>query len=155
MIQRDYIKNADSTQQNLSIIIDAPPEKVFHYLSTTDGINSWFPELSIENTDTILFDKSEGQRESLEIYALKQNEILSFDWFTGKVTFHLAELDGVTKLTFTEVVPQTFQNISRDFAGWDTHMKNIKDIVETGAVEKMDMDTFKKRQTVIKTELNK
>lgn len=153
MIEREYANSTNSTQQTLSIVINASPEKVFDYLTTTDGISSWFPELSFKNSDTILFSMGNGQVEPLEVYVLNINDGLSFDWFTGKVTFHLSEYDGKTKLIFNEVVPNTFQNIARDFAGWDKHMKNIKNIIETGSIEEMDMDAFKKQQHKIKTEL--
>lgn len=153
MIEREYAKSPDSSQQKLSIVIDAAPEKVFEYLSTTIGISSWFPELSFKNAETILFDMGDGNVERLEVYEFNPNERLSFDWFTGTVTFHLNAYDGKTKLTFNEVVPETFLNISRDFAGWDTHMTNIKDVVETGSVEERDMDAFKEQQHKIETEL--
>lgn len=154
MIEREYASSTNSTQQTLSIVVDASPEKVFEYLTTTDGISSWFPELSFKNSDAILFNMGNGQVERLEIYALNKNERLSFDWFTGKATFHLSEYDGKTKLIFNEVVPNTFQNIARDFAGCDKHLKNIKNVIETGSIEEMDMTAFKKQQHKIKTELD-
>lgn len=153
MIVREYSKSPDSSQQTLSIVIDAPPKKVFETLATTNGISSWFPELSFKNAGTILFDMGDGNVEPLEVYEFKSNERLAFDWFSGTITVHLNAYDGKTKLTFNEVVPETFQNISRDFAGWDAHMTNIKDVVETGNVEELDMDAFNEQQNKIETEL--
>lgn len=153
MIERDYAKSPDAIQQTLQIVLNALPEKVFEILSTTKGISSWFPELSFKDTDTILFDMGNGDTEALEVYEYKPNEQLTFDWFTGTVTFHLSAYDGKTKLTLNEVVPQTFQNIARDFAGWDAHMTNIKNVVETGRVNEMDMEVFNKQQANIENEL--
>lgn len=152
MIEREYAKSPDSSQQTLSVVINAAPEKVFETLSTTNGISSWFPELSFKNIDTILFDMGTGNVKALEVYEFKPNERLAFDWFSGTVTFHLNAYDGKTKLTFNEIVPETFQNISRDFAGWDAHMTNIKDLVETGNIEEIDMDAFKEQQNKIEAE---
>lgn len=44
MIEREYATSNTHAQQTLSIVINAPADKVFTYLSTTEGISSWFPE---------------------------------------------------------------------------------------------------------------
>ena len=48
MIEREYATNSTHAQQTLSVVIDAEAEKVFRYLATTEGISSWFPELSFD-----------------------------------------------------------------------------------------------------------
>lgn len=153
MIERTYAMNETHAQQTLSIIINAPPKNVFRYLSTTEGISSWFPELSFNEKNEVLFDMDDGHFERMKILTFEPDQTISYEWGTGKVAFHLLEYDGKTKLTFHEVVPRTFEMFSRDFAGWDTKMKDIKDIVETGAVEEMDRALFEQRKESIEQEL--
>lgn len=149
MIEREYATNETHAQQTLSIVIYADAKKVFHYLATTAGISRWFPELSFNEEKEVLFDLGDGTYEKMNILSIEKNHSIAYEWGTGKVTFQLIEHDGKTKLTFTEVLPFTFGAVSQDFAGWDFHMKNIKDVVETGQTDEMYMENFQKRKKQI------
>lgn len=95
----------------------------------------------------------DGTFERMKVLNFDENEAISYEWGTGEVKFHLDEHDGKTKLTFFEILPFTFETVSQDFAGWDFHMKNIKDAVETGSVDEMHMEDFKKKQKEIELEI--
>lgn len=155
MIEREYATNSTHAQQTLSVVIDAEAEKVFRYLATTEGISSWFPELSFNEDREVLFDMGDGSFERMAVESIETNHSISYEWGTGKVTFQLIEHDGKTKLTFTEGLPFTFETVSQDFAGWDFHMKNIKDVVETGSVNEMYMEDFKMRKAQIEEEIER
>ncbi len=156
MIEREYATNRTHAQQVLSVVIHADAEKVFHYLATTEGVSSWFPELSLdEEGKEVLFDLGDGSYERMNILSLEKNHSISYEWGTGKVTFQLVEHDGKTKLTFTEVLPFTFETVSQDFAGWDFQMKNIKDMVETGKTADMQMEDFQRRKAAIEENIEK
>jgi uncharacterized protein YndB with AHSA1/START domain len=155
MIEREYATNATEAQQTLSIVIAAEAEKVFEYLATTEGISSWFPELSFQGDQEVLFDRGDGTYERMNVLSREENHTISYEWGTGKVTFQLVEHDGKTKLTFTEVLPFSFGAVSQDFAGWDFQIKNIKNRVETGAVDELNMEEFNRRKELIEKEIEK
>jgi len=155
MIEREYATNDTHAKQTLSVVIDAKAEQVFDYLATTEGISIWFRELSFNEENEVLFDLGDGTYERMDILNLEKNRLIAYEWGTGQVTFKLSEYDGKTKLTFTEVLPFSFGTVSQDFAGWDYHMTNIKEVVETGSVDEMRMEEFHKRKTEIEAEIEK
>lgn len=153
MIEREYNTNSTHAQQTLSVVINAEAEKIFHYLATMEGISSWFTELSFNEDKEVLFDMGDETYEKMKILSIEKNQSTSYEQGLGKVTFQLIEHDVKTELTFTEVLPFTFGEVSQDFSSWDFHMKNIKDAVEKGSVDQMDMKDFKRRQRQIEEEI--
>lgn len=67
MIEREYATNNTHAQQILSVVIHAAPETVYHYLSTTECISSWIPELSFNEDKEVLFDMGDGTYERMNI----------------------------------------------------------------------------------------
>lgn len=155
MIEREYATNDTHAKQTLSVVIDAKADQVFGYLATTEGISIWFPELSFNDEKEVLFDMGDGTYERMNILNMEKDRLIAYEWGTGQVAFELTEHDGKTKLTFTEILPFTFGAVSQDFAGWDYHMTNIKEVVETGTVDEMRMEEFNQRKTEIEAEIGR
>lgn len=47
-METQYSKDGQGVYQTLKIDIDGDKETIFNYLSTTEGIQQWFPQLSFE-----------------------------------------------------------------------------------------------------------
>ncbi len=153
MIERKYSKDATHATQTLTTIIQAKKEAVFHYLATTEGISSWFPQLSIADEaseKSIVFDLGDGAVEKMALYDYITNEHIAFEWATGKVEFHLEETNEGTKLILTETMPLNFTAIVPDFTGWFIQMTNVKSVVETGQAAKIDKEEIQRIQSEVK-----
>lgn len=159
MIQREYSKDSKNAYQILKTIIQADKSTVFRYLSTTDGISNWFPQLSInakENKGFLLFDLGDDTFEKMSLLDFKTDENIAFEWTSGKVEFHLEETEDGTKLILKETLPLDFNAIPQDFTGWFVQMTNIKSVLETNSVADLDKTEIKKvREQIQKELLNK
>ncbi|XVL41336.1 hypothetical protein AAA451_00630 [Staphylococcus equorum] len=47
-METQYSKDGQGVYQTLKIDIDGDKETIFNYLSTTEGIQQWFPQLSFK-----------------------------------------------------------------------------------------------------------
>lgn len=157
MIIRAYKKDQENATQELSTKIEASKQTVFDYLATTDGISTWFPQLSISEEDDkqlVLFDMGDGTFEKMKLLDYKTEEHISYEWADGKVEFQLSEIDDCTKLVLKEELPLTFNAIAEDFTGWFVQMNNVKSVAETGQPAKIDREEILKVRTEIVEELN-
>ena len=156
MIKTEYFKDTKNAYQNLSTIIQADQQTIFRFLSTSEGISSWFPQLSMDqdnNKQFIQFDMGDGTFEKMMLLDFKTNEQIAYEWATGKITFELEEVEQGTKLTLHESLPLDFPGIPQDFTGWYVQMKNIKSISETDSVAKLNKTEIKDVREQIKAEL--
>lgn len=156
MIEQHYSKDTSHAYQTLITNIHATKTEVFRLLATTDGISSWFPQLSInkeKDEQFVLFDMGDNTFEKMSLLDFATNEHIAFEWATGKVEFQLEEGHEETCLTLKEALPLDFKAIPQDFTGWYVQMKNIKNVLETGSVDKLDPSEIKKVREQIKEKL--
>ena len=156
MMERNYSKDTKNAYQTLSTTIQANKEEVFFHLATTEGISSWFPQLSItkeKDAAFVLFDMGEDTFEKMSLVDYKTDDYIAFEWAAGKVEFQLEEASEGTQLILKETLPLSFSAIHEDFTGWDVQMKNIKQVLETGTVGKVDPSEIKKVKETIKKNL--
>lgn len=155
MIRHEYSKDTENVKQILSARIKANIKTVFHYLATTDGISTWFPQLSLSDKDEpiVLFDMGDGTFEKLKLLDYKTNEHISYEWASGKIEFTLDEVDGETQLVLSEELPADFNAIPEDFTGWYVQMENVKSVAETGQPASIDRDKIMEVKETIKAQL--
>lgn len=159
MVERTYSKDSTNAYQSLTVNIQADKEKVFKHLATTEGISSWFPQLSLtkENDEQlVLFDLGDGTFEKMRLLDYATNEHIAYEWATGKVEFHLKETNDGTTLTLKESLPLNFKGLPEDFTGWFVQIKNIQHVLETGGMHKIDRSEIKqvKAEIIQKLDLN-
>src|SRR5699024_1789874 len=156
MMERNYSKDTKNAYQTLSTTIQANKEEVFFHLATTEGISSWFQQLSItkeKDAAFVLFDMGEDTFEKMSLVDYKTDDYIAFEWAAGKVEFQLEEASEGTRLILKETLPLSFSAIPEDFAGWDVQTKNIKQVLETATVGKVDPSEIKKVKEIIKKNL--
>lgn len=143
MFQKDYDKNETHAFQTLTIAIQAGKKTVFQHLATTEGISQWFPQLSLtkkEDEAFVEFDMGDGTFEKMSLLDYTTDQHIAFEWASGKVEFHLEDIQEGTKLTLKETLPLDFKALPQDFTGWYVQLKNIKAIVETDRQAKINPD---------------
>jgi len=156
MIKKEYFKDAENAFQTLAAVIQADRPTVFRYLSTSEGISSWFPQLSLSkenNQSFIQFDMGDGTFEKMMLLDFTTDKQITYEWATGKITFELEEVENGTKLTFHETLPLNFEAIPQDFTGWFVQMKNIQSVLETGSAAELEPTEIKEIREQVKQEL--
>lgn len=156
MIERSYFKDTKNAYQTLSTTIQASKEKVFFYLATTEGISTWFPQLSItkENEKAfVLFDMGDETFEKMSLIDYKTEAYIAFEWAAGKVEFQLEEENGATHLLLKESLPLSFSAIPQDFTGWYVQMNQIKHVSETNSVGALDSKKIKQIREEVSEQL--
>lgn len=157
MIDHNFSIKEEVATQQLKTTIQADRKTVFRYLATTEGISSWFPQLSIdkENDEKIIFfDMGDGTFEKMKLLDYKTDEHISYEWATGHVAFTLEEGHEGTTLTLTEELPREHKAIPEDFTGWYVQMKNVKSIAETRQVASLDRNRVLEVKEKIQLELH-
>lgn len=157
MMTREYSKDNTTVSQKLTAFIHADKKTVFHYLATTDGISTWFPQLSLteeEDEQLVLFDMGDGTFEKMKLLDYKTNEHISYEWASGKIEFTLEEVDDGTQLVLSEELPLDFNAIPEDFTGWYVQMNNVKSVAETGASAPINRENIKEVKTDIIEQLD-
>ncbi|MCM3709529.1 SRPBCC family protein [Sporosarcina luteola] len=129
-----------------SIMIEAPVETVWPYISTADGIGAWFMPNDMEPVEGKEFTLQAGPwgESPCRVTEVQPSNRLSFDW--GKdwqVHFQLKAIDGQTELTFIhagwEDGKQTEFGESHDVVrprmseGWDGLLAKLKKTIESTA----------------------
>lgn len=151
-METQYSKDGQGVYQTLKIDIDGDKETIFNYLSTTEGIQQWFPQLSFEKREVngkMYFHLEEEDDLEMTITHLEENKTIGFTWDIGNVKFELNNKVQQTELTFIEYLPFEFSHIIIDFAGWQFHMESIKSIVETGKpLNSRDYDFNSKNEAI-------
>lgn len=157
MIKKQYSKGDSHVKQQLSLIINAGKKEVFHFLATTEGISTWFPQLSINEDDDeqqVLFDMGDGTFEKMKLLDYKTDEHISYEWAAGKIEFTLVESNDGTQLVLEEELPTNFNAIPEDFTGWYVQMLNVKSVSETGAPAKLNREEIMAVKEEIQAQLN-
>lgn len=127
-----YSKDEKNVYQTLTHTINTDVKTLFHALSTTEGIQQWFPELYFEN-HTLYFKMTEQTTIPMAILAYEENAQIQFEWATGNVRFTLTPIDAnQTTVELYETLPYDFENIAMDFAGWQFQILNLTKRLETG-----------------------
>src|SRR5699024_10838306 len=96
------------------------------------------------------FDMGDDTFEKMSLLDFTTDKQISFEWATGKVEFQLEEENEGTRLTLKEALPLDFNAIPQDFTGWYVQMKSIKNVLETGAVDKLEPSEIKTVREEIK-----
>ncbi|WP_339252324.1 SRPBCC domain-containing protein [Sporosarcina sp. FSL W8-0480] len=127
-----------------NIIIHAPIETVWPYVSTAEGIGAWFMPNDMEPIEGKEFTLQAGPwgESTCKVTEVQSPYRLSFNW--GKdwqIHFHLREVDGKTELEFThagwEDGKQTEFGESHEVVrprmsgGWDGLLAKLKKIIES------------------------
>lgn len=157
MIKKQYSKDDSLVKQQLSLIINAGKKEVFHYLATTEGISTWFPQLSInedDNEQQVLFDMGDGTFEKMKLLDYKTDEHISYEWAAGKIEFKLEVSEEGTQLVLEEELPADFNAIPEDFTGWYVQMLNVKSVSETGSSAKLNREEIMAVKEEIQAQLN-
>ncbi|MGN7385860.1 SRPBCC family protein [Sporosarcina sp. SAFN-015] len=133
-----------TTEIRKNIIINAPIETVWPYVSTAEGIGAWFMPSDMEPVEGKEFTLQAGPwGESLcKVTEVQPPNRLSFDW--GKdwqVHFELKDINDQTELTFIhagwEDGKQTEFGESHDVVrprmsgGWDGLLAKLKKTIES------------------------
>lgn len=145
-MNRTYSKDSTQAKQVLNTVIQADKETVFNLLATSEGISSWFPQLSLDDdkdASAVLFDMGDGTFEKMALLDFTTNEAIAFEWSAGKVDFKLEDTDNGTSLTLTETLPIDFTALPQDFTGWYVQMLNVKSVAEDGESKKIDKEEIK------------
>lgn len=130
-----YAKDDQGAYQTLEITIEKDSETVFNLLSTTEGVQKWFPQLSFEERivgGKMTFHMDEQDDVEMEITAFEDNIAIGYTWSTGAVRFDLYDSGSETVLILDEFLPFDFPHIILDFSGWQFQMQSIKSVAETG-----------------------
>ncbi len=152
-----YSKDNEAAYQRLSLAIEAAPDEIFYYLGTTEGIRQWFPQLSFlkENeTHKLIFDLGDSEFEKMEVSEYNAPKTIGFTWDVGYVRLGLKEIGQNTEFTLEERLPFEFEDIPRDFTGWQFQVQNIKHISETGHPKDMNSIDFKTEEKKVADQLN-
>lgn len=156
-MNKNYLIDSKNASQTLSVEVNADKEKIFRYLSTSDGISSWFPQLQMkkeEDEQFVLFDLGDGTFEKMKLIDYKTNQHISYEWASGKVAFDLKDIASGTQLTLKEELPLTFSAIPEDFTGWYVLMQQIKAVSETGKPAKLSKDEIAEVKNEIRSKLS-
>lgn len=143
MIEVEYDKDHMGVYQTLTVPINKTASNIFNYLSTTEGVQQWFPQLEIceRKIDGKMLFHLDGQ-EYIEMYItdFKQNKVIGYTWDLGQVKFELNQIETTTELVFKEFLPYEFPHIGLDFAGWQFQMENLKALIESN--KKLDHQLY-------------
>ncbi|MFH4875614.1 SRPBCC domain-containing protein [Staphylococcus cohnii] len=151
-----YAKDQSGIYQTINLKIKSDAHSIFDYLSTTEGIQQWFPQLSFQERvegGKMLFHLDDSEDLEMRITHFEANKRIGFTWDIGKVKFELYEHQSYVELIFYEYLPFEFPHITLDFAGWQFQIESIKNIAETGKpLEQQDCD-FEAKKTEIEASL--
>ncbi|MCQ9289002.1 SRPBCC domain-containing protein [Staphylococcus gallinarum] len=133
----NYIKNDKGVYQTIDVLINEKPSIIFNYLSTTEGIQQWFPQLYVEERSehgNLYFHIEDDEDLRMEILQFDEPNTFEFSWDIGTVKFQLSEQQGQTLLTLKEYLPYEFPHITLDFSGWQYQMHSLKNLIEQGEI---------------------
>lgn len=158
MDEKRYSKDDSLVKQKLSLVIKATSKEIFHYLATTEGISTWFPQLSIKEEDekqAVFFDMGDGTFEKMKLLDYKTDEHISYEWAAGKIKFTLEDAVEGTTLVLEEELPANFNAVPEDFTGWYVQMLNIQSVAETGFPAKLNFEEIMAVKKDIQAQLGK
>lgn len=130
------------TEIRHNVVIKATPDKIYHAVSTQQGLASWWakqtiakPEVGFVNTFTFGTIRNE-----MEVTRLTPNKKVEWkcirsieEWVDTNISFDLEEKDGRTLLRFTH---SGWREVADMFAecnyAWGRFMTSLKSYCETG-----------------------
>ncbi|WP_241961714.1 SRPBCC domain-containing protein [Staphylococcus succinus] len=133
MMKVEYDKDHNGAYQTLIVSINKTASNIFNYLSTTEGIQQWFPQLEIcerKKDGKMLFHLDGEEYKEMYITDFKHNKEIGYTWDLGQVKFELNQDEATTELIFKEFLPYEFPHIGLDFAGWQFQMEKLKALIE-------------------------
>src|SRR5690625_2674192 len=152
-MQVSYHTKDNNAYQKVMIEINSSPEHIFTYIGTTTGIKQWFPELSFQGMERLIFDLGNEEFEDMEILRYQSPDFIHFTWGTGEVEILLDGNENKTQRVLNERLPFSFETIPQDFSGWQFQVRSIKHIAEYGVPEKLDKQKFEAVQKEIEKNL--
>ncbi|MCD5001980.1 SRPBCC domain-containing protein [Enterococcus saccharolyticus] len=116
--------------------INASPETVWTFLTETDKLAQWFPELQAGDISADGYMKFVMPEINLTmaIQAFHLGEKLAYQWDSGQVTFDILA-DKQTILHFSEELPPQFPQKHRDVAGRSIVLRRLKNAIEGQPVD--------------------
>ena len=145
MMNVQYEKTKFDAFQTIEVDVKARINKVFNLISTTEGIQQWFPQLSFEEADGELyvnFGMDDGTNEQSIVIQHEAPTHITFTWAIGEVEFKLTDQEDITHLYFHERMPFEFDHVAEDFTGWQLQIENLKSVAETGEQKAMEQSMF-------------
>lgn len=136
-------ENEHFAEVKKNILINAPIEKVWEYVATSEGIGAWFMPNDMQPIEGKEFILQAGPwgNSTCKVTEVKSPNRLSFEW--GEewlITFELIAQDGKTELTLihagwneenqTEFGESHTEVRSRMSGGWDGLVLQLKNKVE-------------------------
>ena len=137
-----YSQDDNGAYQTAKTYSEATPQTVFKYLSTTEGIQQWFPQLEVDERAVgghIYFHLEGDNYETMHITEFAEDQRISYTWDVGEVKFQLEADNNSTIL---------------DFAGWQFQLDNVKHVIEQGEpIDQQNLD-FENKKFEIAQHLN-
>ncbi len=132
-MQIEWAKNGAGVRYQAIVLLETDLAASWRLLSTTEGLRSWFPELSVAEFKvggSLAFNSTNTEQIAMPIYQLQQESELGFGWARDRVHFALSEetRDGTTKLIFTEEVQNVTSHTPRDLAGWYMCLQRMQQV---------------------------
>lgn len=137
-------QNESFAEVRKKIMIDAPIEKVWEYVSTAEGIGAWFMPNDMEPIEGWEFILQAGPwgNSACKVTEVTPPHRLSFEWGEDwLITFELEEKGGHTELTLihtgweegkqTEFGQPHEEVRTRMSGGWDGLVVKLKNVVES------------------------
>ena len=143
-----FKKTEDAYIQSLKSTMNGPRKTIYPLLSTTEGISSWFPQLSFRDNE-LVFDLGNNEEEIMKVLETEQDKHISFTWDIGKVSITLNDSKGKTDIMIESELPFEFSHIIRDFTGWQYQIQNLNHVYETGEILPLDKFDFEKVESEI------
>ena len=105
--------------------------QAWHWLATSQGLDIWFPELSIEgegDSAKIVFSMGDF-REEMAILEFYEEQLIRYEWDQAVVAFEISGSDKEPQVTFTERIPADYVNdyedATNDLVGWSIHNERL------------------------------
>jgi uncharacterized protein YndB with AHSA1/START domain len=142
MAKQPSAKGADAPRLVKTVFLKAPPQHVWTFLTTADGLSKWFhdaPHDLKQGGDFVLNSNTYGKvGEKLcwgEVLEMKPYEKLvhtfTHEWLKGVVTtctWTLVPVGNGTQLTLVHegFDPDHFEELTGHDAGWDEHFVRLR-----------------------------
>jgi uncharacterized protein YndB with AHSA1/START domain len=113
-------------------------QEVWSYLTENNKLQSWFPELIVDDLregGMIKFDMQDGTFEELKILELETNSILEYTWGEDVVRFELTKEPEGCLLVLIEKINTITNHTPRDLAGWHVCLDFIKALLNGNSLE--------------------
>ncbi len=112
------------------IHLKSSPEKVFHYLTTPEGRESFWAEKAPEKNGMIHFDFPNGEKYTSNILYVEKNREFHLDYFNSTVKFVITPKghEGADLKVINEGIPD--EEYLEVYAGWVSVLLTLKAAVD-------------------------